>query len=683
MGEFYQRGVEMVISTHRMWLGLLLLTFAVRCQGYRQLFATTSESRLVDCTPAITSKSYTEWVNTIGQAKTDLLVSGVGLNTLNEISSGVCFSYAIQFFNSLADAGKFVTLSNTLNDNNKTIGLLKSFSDIRNGTTTDDFAAFLNNTPTSAMIRFTQFVESLRAPAPLNNRIYPSADYDLFAQLLAPYRSGGISTNSGIGYDQMNLLFGNFATTNGQNYTSLPSLTGGALVGGGGAGASATVVTSVGQVTKVTITAEGTNCTSISGVSLSGGGGSGASVIMSIQPVAGNDTYVKLKSLYVVDGGSGYATAPTINFTASCGSPPTASATINGLAGWTITAPGSGYVDTFTLSAPNITGGGGSGASGTVLVAGPLASGLTGLASYYGGSGYVSGQTCPIHGGNGQGATCLVTASSGSLTNCSVTNGGQDYIDGTIVTIGGAATAIAIVSDSTVISDFIITNTGCGYLSPPKVSVLTGPNECTTAGVYTAILTAGQITGIQINSPATGCPRNPTVVIGETPYATHSDAATAIVNQVTNGVVKAISMSAGADNFTQFWANQEKAPLHKAATYAASAPNISAREAIVRFLFHGVNHVSSGYVPFFAINNVNYPGIGADHMAKNICANLSGAGSINSLINLLNDDTTDITDSIVLIGCGDRAEFAKPDTFPVMTQNDFHFFCSNHTPTLW
>jgi hypothetical protein len=340
-----------------------------------------------------------------------------------------------------------------------------------------------------------------------------------------------------------------------------------------------------------------------------------------------------------------------------------------------VTNGGSGYTDSFPVPAANITGGGGSGATATALVAGPINT----LTSFYGGTGYTTGDVCPINGAGGDGtATCTVTAAGGVLTGCSAITGGNGYIDGQIVTIGGAAVVRGNVDASGNLTGMTVINSGCGYTAAPTVTVLTGDNECATPGSYTANLTAGRVTSITVGVPlATGCPPNPTIVLGETPYAAHADGATAIVGSVTGGQVVAISLSPGADNLAQLLTNLEKAPRGKAINYGSTAPNVSAREAMVRLLHHGVNHVSAGYTANFGVNNVNYPGIGPVHFGQNVLNNLS---RVMTLVNDLNNDTSSLTDLVTLFGCGDHVEYAV--TAP-LTDNDFHRFCSGHNPSLW
>ncbi|MCX7632552.1 MAG: hypothetical protein N2Z22_04375, partial [Turneriella sp.] len=276
-----------------------------------------------------------------------------------------------------------------------------------------------------------------------------------------------------------------------------------------------------------------------------------------------------------------------------------------------------------------------------------------------------------------------VTASGGAVTGCSAISGGNDYMVGQVVSIGGAAVLRGDVNAAGNLTGMTVINSGCGYTAAPTITVQTGAGECATAGSYTAVLTSGRVTSVTVTTQATGCPRNPTIILSN---PTHGDGATAVVQNVTaaSGRVVAVSISPPAVNLAQLLANTEKSPLNAAVNYNGTGPNISAREAMVRLLHHGVDHTSPGYLTAnggaFTTSTVSYPGIGPVHTAQNVLNNLSSAGSVMTIINLLNSNSTSMTDLVVLIGCGDHVEYAR---VAPLTNNDFHAFCSGHNPNLW
>ena len=82
-------------------------------------------------------------------------------------------------------------------------------------------------------------------------------------------------------------------------------------------------------------------------------------------------------------------------------------------------------------------------------------------------------------------STATATASGGSVTGFTITNGGTGYTSApnvTITGVGTGATATAVVSDGKVTS-IKITNAGTGYLSAPTVKIDAPPPVSATAGL--------------------------------------------------------------------------------------------------------------------------------------------------------------------------------------------------------
>lgn len=137
----------------------------------------------------------------------------------------------------------------------------------------------------------------------------------------------------------------------GKDYTSAPTVS---VHASAGSGATATATVSGGVVTAITMTANGSSYDVLPDVTFSGGGGSGAAAQAGYWFAAG-----------AANGGTGYATAPTIvatNATGDSGSGFAATVTRNGdgtLSALTITNHGHGYTKPPVLS---VQGGGGSGA---------------------------------------------------------------------------------------------------------------------------------------------------------------------------------------------------------------------------------------------------------------------------------------------------------------------------------
>ncbi|MCS6972170.1 MAG: hypothetical protein NZL89_04020, partial [Leptospiraceae bacterium] len=337
------------------------------------------------------------------------------------------------------------------------------------------------------------------------------------------------------------------------------------------------------------------------------------------------------------------------------------------------------------------------------------------LTDFYGGSGYTTGDLCPIRGAGGVSGTCTVTATGGALTGCSSISGGSNYGVGRIVKIGGRAEAVATVVGGAV-TTVTVTNTGCGYTAAPTVEVV----GCTTPPSLTANLTSGRVTSITVVTGGAGCPVGAKVVIGENPFVPHADGASAIVNSVNNGRLTFVSVSEAAVNAAQLiqLIDRDATGITSgtrgfAITYNSSSPNISAREAMVRLLHHGIttqpgspkNYFSEGFGLGSVVdvasdgvadnlksgvalagagvwNNtypVNWPGVGVTYIANSILNNLSGVNSTQTLINMLNTNTTDLADTLLLLGCGDRSTYTNPAVSPFTWQR----LCTENGPGLW
>ncbi|HRP68862.1 MAG TPA: hypothetical protein PLY93_04965, partial [Turneriella sp.] len=576
--------------------------------------------------------------------------------------------------NDVTDVGKTADLINQTINSSNIVGLLNGVIDARYGTSTTDLVTLLNDLPRGEVSKMISLVGEIGNATGTATRTFPGNDHVLIAQLMSSYNAAALTSTSGVGVTNMSNLIGVLKTTGGQNYTTAPTV--GGLNAGGGSGATATAIVpstlsptpAPGAITKITLTTEGVCTVAPTAVTAVAGGGVGATFGVVTAPIGGAATF-KVTAVYVKNGGSGYsANVNALTFNGTCGTAPVAASTVNGVIGVSITNPGTNYTDSFNTV--TFTGGGGTLASGTALVAGTINT----LANFSGGTGYTTGDVCPIIGAGGAGGTCTVTATAGALTGCSAISGGSDYIDGQVVTIGGAAVVRADVTAGAV-SGYTIISGGCGYSGAPSVVVASGALDCTVPpAAATATLTSGRVTAIAGGIGGSGCKENPRVSVGESPYATHGDGATAIVNNVSTGKVVAISLSSAADNLAQLLANTEKAPGSTVINYNSIAPNISTREAMVRLLHHGADHASAGYVssPFL------YSGVGGVHIGQSVLNNLTGPISTMTIINMLNSNSTSMTDLVVMIGCGDHVMYTPP-----AGRQSFYTGCSSHTPSLW
>jgi hypothetical protein len=154
----------------------------------------------------------------------------------------------------------------------------------------------------------------------------------------------------------------------------------------------------------------------------------------------------------------------------------------------TLTAAGSGYTSAPTV---NFTGGDGTGAAATAV----LGFGVDTITVTAGGSGYTAA-TVAITGGGGSGATATATIASGAITGITVTAAGSGYTSAPTVTIAGdgtGATATATLLSAGSVKSFIITNGGSGYTTAPAVSLTGGSGTGATATAAVGSSTAPAI----------------------------------------------------------------------------------------------------------------------------------------------------------------------------------------------
>ena len=184
-----------------------------------------------------------------------------------------------------------------------------------------------------------------------------------------------------------------------------------------------------------------------------------------------------ITKINVTAGGSNYSIPPVVSFTGGSGTPTTSPTavleqTINTTNGITLLQAGSGYIAPPTISFI------GSCTTPAVATAVIGSTGtLTGITLVSGGSGYATAPTIvisPNSFGTTAAATCTIT---GGVVNSSFTIGtaGNGYTANPIVTISGGsyttqATATASVQGGS-LTGFTITNAGAGYTSVPTITI--------------------------------------------------------------------------------------------------------------------------------------------------------------------------------------------------------------------
>ena len=156
--------------------------------------------------------------------------------------------------------------------------------------------------------------------------------------------------------------------------------------------------------------------------------------------------------------------------------------------------------------AMTISGGGGSGATATVVVDGSL----TDIEVTNGGSGYTSSPLVSIVGGGGSGASATAIVTKGVVSRILINNGGSGYTSQPLVTIvgGGGQGATGIASVRGGIRKVNISSGGASYTSVPTISLSSGQGA-----VAQAIVNNGRIISIAIIAAGSGYTTAPEVII--------------------------------------------------------------------------------------------------------------------------------------------------------------------------
>ena len=132
-----------------------------------------------------------------------------------------------------------------------------------------------------------------------------------------------------------------------------------------------------------------------------------------------------------------------------------------------------------------------------------------------GGLGYTNAPTIQITGGGGTGASGTATIDNGTVTAIRIINPGSGYTSSPTIIIDPPpfpprpATGIADVVNGFVV-DLHVIDGGNGYVEPPLVLLTGGGGSGATA---VAVVTDGVVTSLKITNPGTGYTSSPDVVI--------------------------------------------------------------------------------------------------------------------------------------------------------------------------
>ena len=175
------------------------------------------------------------------------------------------------------------------------------------------------------------------------------------------------------------------------------------------------------------------------------------------------------------------------------------------LTGITVTNTGQDY-DAGSKPALEITGGGGTGATGEVVVNGSL----TSLDVTAEGSGYTESPLVSIVGGGGIGATAQAIVTGGRVTRILVEQPGSGYTSQPSISVtgGGGTGATANANVRGPIQSVSITAPGSGYTDLPAIRVNSGEGA-----LAQPIVINGRIVSIAIINSGSGYTTAPTIVI--------------------------------------------------------------------------------------------------------------------------------------------------------------------------
>jgi len=242
--------------------------------------------------------------------------------------------------------------------------------------------------------------------------------------------------------------------------------------------------------------------------------------------------------------GSGYTSTPTVTAYGGSGfgivvTPVITDGAVTGL---TVVNPGTGYIPGDQVQFLFTGGGTDNGAEITAQISGGSLGPLT---IVNGGAGYSADPTIGFTGGGGgSGAAATAVMTGGTVTGITLTNPGSGYTSNPGVTFTGSfgtgAAGTATLSGSAV-GSITVSAPGGGYTVAPLISFTGGGGSGATA---TAIISGGIVTSIVVNSGGTGYGSPPTVVV--TNVATSASARASLLT----GIVSGFTVVNGGTNFT-------------------------------------------------------------------------------------------------------------------------------------
>ena len=303
----------------------------------------------------------------------------------------------------------------------------------------------------------------------------------------------------------------------------------------------------------------------VTGLSISNGG-SGYQIAPSVtlsNPVSGTTAQAtatvsgSVSSLNLTNAGSGYTSAPSVTFTGGGGSGATGTVNLSsssgGVSSLTLTSAGSVEYNIFPESnqtSVTISGGGGSGATGYGTVSWTFddenfqyKGKLTGLVLTNSGSGYTSDPTVTVNWPNASASSSVSFTTPSAITGITLTSAGSGYTSAPTVTLtgGGGSGATATATMNLSVNGLMLTNAGSGYTSAPTVTFSGGGGS----GASAIATENNSLQAITLTSGGSNYNATPSVIIS----GGGGSGATATAT-VSNGVVSSVSITNAGSGYT-------------------------------------------------------------------------------------------------------------------------------------
>jgi FtsP/CotA-like multicopper oxidase with cupredoxin domain len=241
-----------------------------------------------------------------------------------------------------------------------------------------------------------------------------------------------------------------------------------------------------------------------------------------------------ITGLTLVNGGTGYTSVPTVSITGGGGTGATGTATLSlgSIASITVTNGGNNYTSAPTVT---FTGGGGTGAAATAVIQSHVSTATV----TSGGSGYATPPTVSFTGGAGTGAAATAVLAPAAVASLNLTNGGSGFTTAPSVSFtggGGTGAAATTTLSPAAVASLAITNGGSGYSTPPTVSFTGGGGS----GAAATVALSGFVSALNLTTGGSGYATPPAVSFtgggGSGAAATARLAAVAVASlNLTNG----------------------------------------------------------------------------------------------------------------------------------------------------